>query len=489
MMRFPSPSRQFMPLTLLLFLFFAGAPLQATSPDWAAAFDAQAERGLRELHVPGAAVGVVKDGKVLYARGYGVSDPDQRRQVTAQTLFAMGSVTKSFTALVVASVIDQGKLDWDTPVREYFPWFRLYDPIASQAITLRDMLTHRSGLPRHDFLRFSTYLSREELVRRLRYLEPNRSFRDVYQYNNLMYVAAGYLAGLAAGSTWEDLVRERIFAPLGMERSNTSVLDSQQSDNYASPYARGANGLPEKQEFYVYQKFGVGPNGAVNSCVDDMLKYLEMYLQGGVANGRRIVSRQQFDQLLRPVTVADSTGAVYSPGWRIDFYRGHRRISHGGAITGFRAAAVLLPDAKTGIVAMINAEENLAQALAATLSDHALGLPPEDHIGKAVAARNRPRQTGDARQPEAGTRPSRPLGHYAGRYEHPAYGAIRVAVRDQEVVVEFDALQLPLKHFHYDTFMSPIGLARFVLDANGGVRELHLPLEPAVRPFVFLRVE
>src|SRR5262249_34108864 len=145
-------------------------------------FDAFVARGLTDSNVPGAAVGVIQDGKIILAKGYGVRDRRANQPVTPKTLFALGSVTKSFTAAVVASAIDEGKLAWDRPVREYLPWFRMYDPVATELITVRDMLTHRSGLPRHDFIRFSTHLSREELVRRIRYLEPSRTFRDIYQY-------------------------------------------------------------------------------------------------------------------------------------------------------------------------------------------------------------------------------------------------------------------------------------------------------------------
>lgn len=450
-------------MRFLLILLLGPALWCADATRILSGFDAIAERGLREMQIPGVAVGVLQDGKVLFAKGYGYRDLKTKQPVTPKTLFAMGSVTKSFTAAVVATVIDEGKLAWDKPVREYLPWFRLYDPAATELITVRDMLTHRSGLPRHDFIRFSTHLPRQELVRRLRYLEPNRTFRDVYQYNNLMYVTAGYLAGAMAGSTWEDLVRERLFAPVGMTRSNTSTLDSQKSDDFARPHENG-----REAEFYVYQKFGVGPNGAVNSCVEDMLKYLEMWLDSGMANGRRIISKVQMAELGKPVTVVNATSS-YAPGWRVGSYRGHFQISHGGAITGFRAHAVLLPEKKAAIVAMINSEESLAEVLADTLADRVLELAPEDHLGKAL---ERTRSNRSARAPA----PSKWPAAYAGAYEHPAYGRIRVEMDGGELKARFDALSMGL------------GGARFLLDEKGQVREMHLPLEPAVKPFVFVRV-
>lgn len=432
---------------------------------------------MREQHVPGAAIGIVKDGKVIYAKGYGVRELKSKQPVTAKTLFAMGSVTKSFTALAVASVIDEGKLDWDKPVREYLPWFRMFDPVATELITVRDMLTHRSGLPRHDFIRFSTHLSREELVRRVRYLEPNKTFRDVYQYNNLMFVTAGFLAGHQAGTTWEELVRTRIYQPVGMTLSTTSVVDSQKSADFARPHSGG-----EEEKFYVYQTFGVGPNGAVNSCVDDMLKYLRMWLDGGTAQGRTVISKKQFTELWRPVTVVNST-ASYAPGWQIGSYRGHASVSHGGSITGFRANVLLLPQERIGIVAMINDETGLAGTLTDRAADLILNLPPAPRPGNRTAAS---RQRASAQSAE-GAPPAKKLEEYAGVYEHPAYG--RVAVRHESggLSVRFDALSLNLRHQHYETFQSSQGPVRFVLNEKGQVAEMHLPLEAAVKPLVFLK--
>lgn len=457
-------------------LLFAVA-LSGADPQWISEFDAIAKRGLQQLNVPGAAVGVIQNGKLLVAKGYGVRD-QSKQPVTPRTLFALGSVTKSFTAAAVASVIDQGKLTWDTPVREYIPWFRMYDSVTTDLITVRDMLTHRSGLPRHDFIRFSTHLTREELVRRIRYLEPNRTFREVYQYNNLMFVTAGYLAGELAGSTWEDLVRDRLFVPIGMSRSNTSSKDMQRADDFAKPHSRG-----REVDFYNYQEFGVGPNGAVNSSVEDMLKYLQMWLDNGEANGKRIISREQIAELTRPVSVVNST-ASYAPGWQIGSHRGQRTISHGGAITGFRAHAILLPEQRIGIIAMINAEAPLAGLLAETLAEYVSGLKPRDYLSEM--------RSGGAASPATsrqitGTKPSKSLAEYAGAYQHPAYGVVRTELGHDGLQVKFDALTLALRHFHYDTFQTTQGMVTFILDSSGQICEMHLPLEPAVKPLVFVR--
>lgn len=439
-------------------------------------FDAFAERALQQHRVPGAAVGVIQDGRVTFTKGYGTRDLQSKLPITSKTVFATGSVTKSFTAAALATLVDEGKLDWDRPVREYLPWLRLYDPIATELITVRDMLTHRSGLPRHDFIRYSTYLTREELVRRLRYLEPNRTFRDVWQYNNLMYITAGYVGGVLAGSTWEGLIADRVFKPLSMTRSNTSTLDTQKMDDFARPHWSSSDG-PKEVAFYVYQKFGAGPNGAVNSCVEDLLKYLQMYLD----DGKPVVSRAQAAELLRPISVSSPVNS-YALGWQTGYYRGARRIEHGGAITGFRAHVILLPEQRTGIVTLINAETNLATELGEALADRVLGLTTPERPAPAPSA---PPRTPERRM---GTKPSRPIDEYSGAYFHPAFGRIQVVNQGDTLRVKFDATELALKHFHYDMYSMPDGaLTQFHLDEKGQVREMHLPLEPAVKPMVFVK--
>ena len=462
---------------LIAFLILTAA---AASP---AVIDSSVDRAMRELHVPGVAIGIIQDGKVILAKGYGVRQLGQGAPVTSDTIFAVGSMTKSFTAVTMAAMVDEKKLDWDKPVRNYLPWFRMYDPVATELMTPRDLLTHRSGLPRHDFIRFSTPLTRAELVRRLRYLEPNRTFRDVYQYNNLMYVTAGFLAGEVAGKSWEELVKERIYVPLGMARSNTSTADTQKQDDFASPHIT-EGGVVKSTEFYNYQKFGVGPNGAVNSTVNDLVKYLDFHL----GKGKPILSTAQMTQLHKPVTATGTGG--YALGWNVYSHRGHTVWEHGGAITGFTSMMVLLPEEKTGIVVLNNLDSRLPTVVAWDLADKLLGLEPQDYLGDAERAQqNQRRETTTPRVP--GTKPSLALAAYTGEYFHAAYGAIHVDQEMEGLDAIFGATRIPMKHFHYDTFECGSryysGMAQFRLNASGKASELLLQLEPAVKPFVFVK--
>ena len=191
----------------------------------------------------------MKDGKVILAKGYVERDTQKHLPITPQTLFAIGSITKSFTVSAMGMLVDAGKLDWDQPVRHYLPEFKMYDPVASEHMTPRDLVTHRSGLPRHDMVWYSSDFSRADLVRRLRYLQPSKDFRSKFQYNNLMVMTAGYLVGRVAGTTREDFVRQRILVPLGMRSTNYSVADSQKSADFAMPY-QNADGVVKDMPFH-----------------------------------------------------------------------------------------------------------------------------------------------------------------------------------------------------------------------------------------------
>ncbi|MBL8270614.1 serine hydrolase [Steroidobacter sp.] len=469
------------------YLLFIGLQVQAADATRALqGVDGDVRAAMKALNVPGAAVGVIQDGKVLLAKGYGVLDVNGTQAVDADTIFAIGSVSKSFTTAVMATLVDEGKLDWDRPVHEYLPWFRMYDPVASELITPRDMVSHRSGMPRYDFIRFSTYLDRRELVRRIQYLPPNKTFRDVYQYNNLMFVTAGYLSGELAGSTWEGLVQQRIFQPLGMSRSNTSVQDSMRQTNHALPHTL-TNGKLATTEFYDYQRFGVGPNGAVNSSVNDMLKYLDMYLHDGRAGDRQVISAAQVKELTKPVVVA-GPDEQYALAWSIEQRHEQRMVSHGGSITGFTAHAILLPEKKIGIVVLNNLGSALPGKVGLQIADRLLGKPDKKFIASLNAPRES-RQRESEPKPVAGTKPTLDLQAYTGNWFHPAFGTVAVQLVEGHLAVKFDAMTLELKHFNYDTFQVERlgGLVKFRLDAAGKPAELLMPLEVSAADVVFVR--
>src|SRR4051794_28115791 len=409
---------------------------------------------MHDLHVPGAAVGILSDGKIILAKGYGLRRVGTELPVTADTLFATGSITKSFTSLLVSLLADEKKLDLDRPAREYLPSLELYDPVATQLITLRDMLSHRSGLPRYDSMRFLVHFARQELVKRLRYLPPNHSFRDLYQYNNLMYTTAGYIASVVGGATWEQLVSERIFQPLGMTSSTVTVGEMQDRPDFASPHTLTLD-TPEPVPFYDYQRFGVGPNGAVNSSVNDMLKYLTFYLEGGTASGKRLLSEEAFRQLWKPVTVVNDR-TTYALGWQIGTVGDMKLVSHAGAITGFTGYMALVPEKRIGVVVLNNLGSNLPVLVGDEIVDQMVGHVHENRLDAyAAQLANRHQQTDIPRSSEPITTLNsfeHRISEYAGEFGNLAFGTVTIRRDGPELTLIFPDYQSKLRRVTENTF-------------------------------------
>ena len=318
-------------------------------------FDDFVNQALRDWKVPGAAVAVVQGDKVILLKGYGYRDLEKQLKVTPNTLFAIGSITKSFTVSALGMEMDEGKVDWDKPVRDYLPAFKMYDPGLTEQMMIRDLITHRSGLPRHDMVWYSSDFSREDIVRRLQYLEPNKPLRSTFQYNNLMFMTAGYIAGLLNGKSWEDTIRERIFTPLGMNGTNFSLKDTQSSPDFALPYRKGNDVQAEVKRMPFDEqcpdRCAIGPAGEINSSVADMSRYALFHLNKGKVDGKTLLSENNSIQMQTPQMVIsgapdykEESETSYGMGFFISQYRGHKRVEHGGNLDGFSAEFAFLPD-------------------------------------------------------------------------------------------------------------------------------------------------
>jgi len=470
-------------------------------------FDQFVTSVMREWKVPGLAIAIARDTQVIWSRGYGYRNVEQQLPVTPQTLFAIGSITKSFTASLLGMLADSGRLDWDKPVREYLPDFRLHDPIATEQMTARDLVTHRSGLPRHDALWYATGYTRRQMYERLRYLEPSKSFRSTWQYQNLMFMTAGYLAEQITGTSWEALVRQRLFTPLGMSRSNLSVTESQKADDYALPYGLVRDTV---RRIPFRNIDAIGPAGSINSSVEEMIRYVQFHMTRGSYAGRPLLSQANAQQIQTPQMVMpgspqyDETGfSAYGMGLVVSTYRGELLAQHGGGIDGFVALLSFLPRKKIGLIVLTNLSgvNPVTQIVTYQAFDRLLGLAPVDWSARIREQQAKARASADSARAKRysnrkeGTTPSHRLADYAGRFAHPAYGDARVAVDGDRLTLSFSGFTAPLAHFHYDVFelpddpLNPLQgqKVRFTSDPNGVVNELHIPLEPSVSDIRFTR--
>jgi len=465
---------------------------------------------MTEWKVTGLSVGIIRDGQVVLAKGYGYRDVEQKLPVTPRTLMAIGSNTKSFTTVLMAMLADSGKLDWEKPVRDYLPDFQLWDAYATREMTPRDLVSHVSGLPRHDLLWYGRNFTRPELYQRLRYLEPSTSFRGRLQYNNLMFMTAGILTERLTGKSWDDQVRDRIFAPLGMTRAMTSSKDLARADDFAWPYGL-VDGAVARLPVRIIDN--AAPAGSIVASVEDMLKYVQFRIDSGKAGGRQVMSAKSEARLTTPLVAApgfegedaELEPTTYAMGLAITNYRGYRLVMHGGGIDGFISQMAWLPRERIGIVVLTNfsgaGDTPVPNFLTYHLYDVVLGLDPVDWVARARKASLRGKTSEDsaiaarAAERKPGTQPSHPLASYAGNYEHPGYGTISIVQTGDRLEMVLDSHHAPLRHFHYDVFemgdprsLVPLnGRVTFLTNGKGEVDRIAVPLEGTLPDLIFVR--
>lgn len=464
----------------------------------------------KKWRVPGVAVAVVYKGKVVHAKGYGLRDVKQKLPVTPETLFAIGSCSKAFTTFDIALLVQDGKLDWDTPVRSYLPTFRLYDPVASEQATPRDITSHKTGLPRHDFMWYGSPFTRDELFDRLQYIQPNTPFRSKYYYQNLMYMTAGILVGRVAGSSWEQFTQERILDRLGMKDTNFSVSESEKASNASLPY----DIHDDKVVAIPFRNLdNAAPAGSINSNLVDMLKWLKLHMTGS-HEGEELLPPAALKELHTPQTVIPITPDVlwsecpevehttYALGWASQTYRGHTMVRHTGGIDGFISVVSFLPNDDMGVIILTNLSgSNLSSVIHFELYDRLLGLgslPWSDRIkdfGDKQQAQGEKGRQEAIDSAKKGTSPSHDLAAYAGTYTHPAYGDFKVTYsRKKGLEAVYNGIETTLNHHHYDVFQMQgkkdsdlFLLVQFDSDFQGNVACLTAPLEPTVEPLRFTR--
>ncbi|MFZ2492910.1 MAG: serine hydrolase [Thermoanaerobaculia bacterium] len=417
--------------------------------------------------VPGAAVAVVKDDRVMLVKGYGTTQLGGTDPVTADTLFQIASVSKAFTTTAIAMLAEEKKLTWDDPVSKHLEYFRLADPCATSMVTLRDLASHRTGAGRFDELWDNTPITREELVRRLAHLPQARSFRSGYGYQNIMFVAAGEVVGRASGMSWDEFVRTRIFKPLGM--TGSALTDEEWAKAH---HATGYRWDSETQRLSVQQPIStttIGAAGAVKSNARDMANWLRFHLTDGYFDGRQVISAEALAETKKPHVPLpvekrsrDLNPATYlmayALGWNVQDHRGEMLVSHGGALNGFRTHIDLLPERNIGFVVMINSSRTLATIAARnSLIDLLTSKPGRDWNAyyQMVEQQGTNEEATKRKEREAarahGTSPSHPLTAFNGDYESPSHGPLRIS-GTETLLLEWNQLRIPMTHWHYDTF-------------------------------------
>jgi CubicO group peptidase (beta-lactamase class C family) len=424
---------------------------------------------LRSWKVPGAALAIVKDGKVIYMNGFGVREQGKQDKVTANTIFPIASCTKSFTTLAMAMLVDAGNMSWDDPVRKHIDFFRLADPLADANVTLRDLVSHRTGVGRHELLWYKAPWRLEQRIRKIGKVKPDRSFRSGLEYQSILFGAAGYAAGKAAGGSWEELVRERILVPLGMKHTSFATAAALKTADHASPHMKKGENIEVIPWYAITEP---DPAGSINSNVRDLSRFAQFQVGDGRWLGKRLVSAENLHETHSPQIIVPLKGYArimnpttfqlsYGMGWVVQDYRGRHILMHGGSIDGFRAHFTLVPEAGLAFVLLNNLHDTqMNLAVSNTLIDLFLGLPFKDwnafyqDIDRRVdEAKQADRKVFWAKQ-KKNTKPSLPLTAYTGAYEEPAYGKANVMLEDGALVWHWGRFRWRLKHYHFDTFVA-----------------------------------
>ena len=490
--------------SFFLLLIPALGRAQSSLPKELKGLDEFVEMRMKEWNVPGVAIAVVRDSQVVLTKGYGWANVEGKQRVDAGTLFAIGSSSKAFTATGVMQLVDEGKVDLDEPVITYVPNLRLYNDELTNNLTVRDLLCHRSGLPRHDVAWYGSGSTREELIAKMAYLEPNAQLRETWQYQNFMFMAAGYLIEQVTGQSWEAYTQKHLFDPLQMSNSNFSVIDLQKTANRAWPYQE-EEGEVKVMEYRNID--AIGPAGSINSNATEMANWLILQLNEGRFQGKQVISGTSLHETHKPqmvmpgdMTTDEIFYSSYGLGWMITSYRGHLRVEHGGNIDGFSASVCVMPRDGIGIVVLTNMNGTaLTGVIRNYIVDKMLDLEVHDWNTELLEQRNKAREASLLATEEEedlarvnGTAPSHAPADYVGLYRHPGYGQIEVRQKDDgSLEIGLNELGFSdLVHYHYDVFKveSAFGQLKFqfAYDLRGKISQLSSRLEPSLdAPIVF----
>lgn len=482
-----------------------------------AGLDTTFARVLKEWKAAGFAVAVVEKNKVVWSKGYGYRDMEKKLPVTPNTQFAIGSCTKAFTSTMIGILNKDGKVEYDKPVRNYLPDLRFYNDEMNDKITLRDMMSHRTGLPRHDY---SWYLfrtdSRDSLLQRVQYMEPSAGLREKWQYNNFMFFLQGMVAEKITGKSWEENVKERILMPLGMTNTNFSVKDMAANAEGAVGYEVRNDSLIRKMDYYDIN--AMGPAGSINSSVNDMGKWVSAWINNGKFDGKELIpvgyrSEAISGQMILSGGLPDSElpdiqFSNYGFGWMLSSYRGHYRVEHGGNIDGFSASTCFFPSDSIGIIVLSNQNGSAVPGIVRNyISDRLLNEKYSDWNSNGRKKIEKAKKSAEEAKKgvSSNRKPNAPMTHkakdYEGVYSHKGYGNFTVSVKNDSIFLFAGDEKVWLEHFHYDVFRGweieknakvdtvnqESTKVQFNINVSGDIESASLLLEPSIKPLVFTR--
>lgn len=489
----------FLFLSLILFLPCKPCLQPVNLPQRLQGIEPVIEKILKDWNVPGCGIGIVQKDKLVYAKGFGYRNVEKKLPVTPNTLFQIASNTKLFTATSIGFLVDEGKMAWDEPIKKFVPQIQFYNDELNAHVTIRDMLSHRTGISRHDGIWYKSAFTRQELFDRIKYLEPSLPLRQGYLYNNLMYAAAGHIVEDITHLTWEDYVRNKLFTPLGMSHSMFVTEEMLKQQDFMSPYL-------EKRDTNILMPFpyytemqGVGPCGSIISSIEDLAHWVIAQLNNGKYQGQQIIPQALIKETMTPAIPTsgvpdkyfESLNGLYGMGRSSLAYKGHYRVQHGGAIGGIYSQISIMPADSIGIIVFTNGAHvsYLPGIIANTFYDKLLNLEVtpwsdralKDYLKDKISdreTRNKP----DVDRVK-NTQPSHAIADYSGIYEDAAYGKLEIKNINNSLSFNYNHISLPLSHYHYDRFTTPDDEfygkwnLSFATDAQGTISQIKISMD------------
>jgi len=449
---------------ILVCLTFTGKAQQTVDLE---ALNAYIENAVQQFDVPGFAVGIVKDGELVFSKGYGVAVAGGADSITPHSVFGIASLTKAFTAAALAQQVEQGRLNWDDKVSKILPDFRMNDSYVTRNITVRDLLCHRSGLATFDgdLLWYQTSYSRAEVVKRIRYLEPKQEFRSEFGYQNVMYIAAGMVLEKVSGETWDDYIGAHFFDALDMDQSCTSIKELEPQWKVAQPHIDG-------QRVALGNYDNSGPAASINSNVDDMSQWMLCWLNGGKHKGEKVLDAKSIESLLaaqtpRKISSFDKLNGIhfknYALGWNTFDYSGKKVVAHDGGLPGYISKICMVPGEDLGMIILANDMTWLNDALMYKILDCYFNDKTRDWAAEYLEYKKSYDKSKVEQEAilvgerKKGTKPRiKYLDEYEGKYNDQYYGEATVVEVKGKLVLTLEPTKAvftgTLEHWHDDTF-------------------------------------
>jgi len=437
-------------------------------------FDAYMEQTLKDWNTPGVGVGIVVQDKLVFAKGYGYRDYEKKLRFTTKTMQPIASNSKLFTAVAAGMLVDEGNLAWDKPIRDSVPEIQFYNDQLNSNVTLRDMLTHRTGVTRHDLIWFKSPFTREELFKKLKYLEPQEPIRTTFLYNNLMFAAVGQIIEIKSGRKWEDFVRERIFTPLDMSTTCYTIAGMLKQPDYGVPFREKRDSFELYKIPYYEDTEGVAPAGAIISNIDELSHWLIALMNEGKYDGKQVLPPGALKATLQPAIALPNAGgealgfwelinSAYGMGRWTASYRGKLLTYHGGDLPGFHSQISFMPNDKIGVIVLVISDHSapLYNIVSYNVYERLLGMDQTPWSQRQLQQRLANKKAGTEARAKAGgdrvlnTKPSHALADYAGEYENAAYGILKIGLQGDQLQFGFHEFHFPMNHFHYDRFDTP----------------------------------